>query len=344
MRVSDSFELDIDKLATYLESAIDGFSGLTSADKFSGGQSNPTYLLSADSGRYVLRRKPPGILLKSAHAVDREFRVMSALADTAVPVPTMRVLCEDESIIGSMFYVMDFVEGRIFWNAALPEQSPAEREAIYDTMNQVLADLHAVDPAAVDLADYGKPGNYFERQLSRWNTQYRASETEHIPAMENLMLWLEQNKPADDGLVCINHGDFRLDNMMFDNHSTQVIALLDWELSTLGHPYADLAYQCMQLRIPGDAAIPGLGDVDRKTLGIPSEKEYVKRYCERRGIAAIDNWTFYIAFAFFRLSAILQGIQKRALDGNASSDKATAYGGLAKPLAEMGMAIIDEGA
>lgn len=342
--MADAFELNIDKLTPYLQESITGFQGPLSAEKFAGGQSNPTYLLTATSGRYVLRRKPPGELLKSAHAVDREFRVMKALADTAVPVPTMRVLCEDESVIGSMFYVMDFVEGRIFWNAALPEQTATERGAIYDAMNQVLADLHSVDPAAVGLGDYGKPGNYFERQLSRWTSQYRASETVHIPAMGNLMQWLEQHKPADDGLVCINHGDFRLDNMMFRKTGTDVIALLDWELSTLGHPYADLAYQCMQWRIPGDAAIPGLGDVDRRALGIPTEQEYVQRYCERRGISGIDHWTFYIAFAFFRLSAILQGIQKRAIDGNASSDKARAYGGLAKPLAEMGMALAEQGA
>jgi len=342
--VADAFELNVDNLTRYLETGIDGFRGPLSAEKFAGGQSNPTYLLTAGSGRYVLRRKPPGVLLKSAHAVDREFRVMKALADTPVPVPAMRVLCDDEAVIGSMFYVMDYMDGRIFWNAALPEQTSAERSAVYDAMNKVLADLHDVDPAAVGLSDYGKPGNYFERQLSRWTTQYRASETEHIPAMENLMQWLEQNKPADDGLVCINHGDFRLDNMMFHKDRCEVIALLDWELSTLGHPYADLAYQCMQWRIPGDAAIPGLGDIDRKALGIPTEQEYVQRYCERRGIAGIDHWTFYIAFAFFRLSAILQGIQKRAIDGNASSDKATAYGGLAKPLAEMGIALAEQGA
>lgn len=342
--MAEGFELDTAALERYLHANIAGFEGPLSAEKFAGGQSNPTYSLKATSGRYVLRRKPPGVLLKSAHAVDREFRVMNALAATPVPVPTMRILCEDDAIIGSMFYVMDYVDGRIFWNAALPEQSVTERAAIYDAMNQVLADLHSVDPAAVGLSDYGKPGNYFERQLSRWTTQYRASETEHIPAMEALMQWLEQNKPEDDGLVCINHGDFRLDNMMFHPEHNSVIALLDWELSTLGHPYADLAYQCMQLRIPGDAAIPGLGDIDRKALGIPAEREYVQRYCERRGIAGIDHWTFYIAFAFFRLSAILQGIQKRALDGNASSDKASAYGGLAKPLAEMGIEIAERGA
>lgn len=336
--MAEAFELDTAALERYLESHIKDFRGPLSAEKFAGGQSNPTYRLDATSGRYVLRRKPPGVLLKSAHAVDREFRVMHALADTAVPVPTMRLLCEDESVMGSMFYVMDFVEGRIFWDAALPEQNPVQRAAIYDAMNQVLADLHSVDPNAVGLGDYGKPGNYFERQLSRWTTQYRASETEHIPAMEALMQWLEQNQPDDDGLVCINHGDFRLDNMMFHPERNEVIALLDWELSTLGHPYADLAYQCMQWRIPGDTAIPGLGDVDRKALGLPTEEDYVQRYCARRGIAGIDHWTFYIAFSFFRLSAILQGIQKRALDGNASSAKASAYGGLAKPLAEMGIA------
>lgn len=331
------FELDTQALQSYLEANIEGFRGPLSAEKFSGGQSNPTYLITADSGRYVLRRKPPGNLLKSAHAVDREFRVMRALANTPVPVPAMRVLCEDESVIGSMFYVMDFVEGRIFWDAALPEQSAEQRAAIYDAMNQVLADLHSVDIDAVGLSDYGKPGNYFERQLGRWTKQYRASETEHIPAMEELMVWLEANKPDDDGLVCINHGDFRLDNMMFHPSENRVVALLDWELSTLGHPYADLAYQCMQWRIPSDAAIPGLGDIDRHALGIPTEQEYVQRYCERRGISGIDHWTFYLAFSFFRLSAILQGIQKRAIDGNASSDKATAYGALARPLAELGL-------
>lgn len=338
-----TLELDTTKLERYLSAHIPEFKGPLSAEKFAGGQSNPTYLLTSASGRYVLRRKPPGELLKSAHAVDREFRVMSALASTAVTVPNMCVLCEDDSIIGSMFYVMDFVEGRIFWNAALPEQTNSERSAIYDAMNRVLVDLHSVDVDSVGLSDYGKPGNYFERQISRWTKQYRASETESIPAMETLMQWLEHNKPDDDGLVCINHGDFRLDNMMFHSTENRVVALLDWELSTLGHPYADLAYQCMQWRIPTHAAIPGLGGLDRDALGLPSEAAYVQRYCERRGISGIDNWTFYIAFAFFRLSAILQGIQKRALDGNASSDKAQAYGALARPLAELGAETIGNG-
>ncbi|MEX1665577.1 phosphotransferase [Zhongshania arctica] len=341
--MADAFELDIATLTAYLEANIDGFKGPLTAEKFAGGQSNPTYLIAAASGKYVLRRKPPGELLKSAHAVDREFRVMQALANTEVPVPKMRVLCDDSSVIGSMFYVMDYLDGRIFWDAALPEQTPVERGAIYDAMNKVLADLHNVDVDKVGLSDYGKPGNYFERQIGRWTKQYRASETETLPAMEKLIVWLNDNLPADDGLVCINHGDFRLDNMMFSRHGSDVLALLDWELSTLGHPYADLAYQCMQLRIPSDAAIPGLGGADRGALGIPTEQAYVKQYCERRGISGIDNWVFYLAFAFFRLSAILQGVYKRALDGNASSQKALDYGGLAAPLAELGLALIEKG-
>ncbi|WP_373087077.1 phosphotransferase family protein [Zhongshania sp.] len=341
--MATTFALDTVVLGAYLEKNIAGFKGPLIADKFAGGQSNPTYLIAAASGKYVLRRKPPGELLKSAHAVDREYRVMKALAQTNVPVPKMRVLCEDDSIIGSMFYVMDYIDGRVLWDAALPEQNPAERSAIYDAMNQVLADLHNVDVDAIGLSDYGRPGNYFERQLSRWTTQYRASETAIVPAMEAMIEWLNANLPPDDGLVCINHGDFRLDNMMFDNKEPKVLALFDWELSTLGHPYADLAYQCMQLRIPSDAAIPGLGSVDREALGIPSEQEYVRRYCERRGIEGIDHWVFYLVFAFFRLSAILQGVYKRAQDGNASSEKAMAYGALAAPLAELGMLLIEKG-
>jgi aminoglycoside phosphotransferase (APT) family kinase protein len=341
--MTSTLALDTEKLSAYLQQHIDDFRGPLTAEKFAGGQSNPTYLITAASGKYVLRRKPPGVLLKSAHAVDREFRVMNALAQSAVPVPKMHLLCDDDSVIGSMFYVMDYIDGRIMWDAALPEQSNTERSAIYDAMNQVLADLHNVDIETVGVSDYGRPGNYFERQLSRWTSQYRASETVAIPAMETLIQWLAENLPPDDGLVCINHGDFRLDNMMFDRNEPKVLALLDWELSTLGHPYADLAYQCMQLRIPKDAAIPGLGGMDREALGIPSEKDYVKRYCERRGIAGIDHWVFYLAFSFFRLSAILQGVYKRALDGNASSQKAINYGALAAPLAELGVSLIEQG-
>ncbi|WP_288363187.1 phosphotransferase family protein [uncultured Spongiibacter sp.] len=339
-----AFDLDTDALCAYLETSIDGFSGPLTAEKFPGGQSNPTYRIDAASGAYVLRRKPPGKLLKSAHAVDREFRVMSALAGSKVPVPTMRILCEDEQVIGSMFYLMDYLDGDIYWNAALPELDPERRSAMYDNMNQLLADLHNVDVEAVGLSGYGKPGNYFARQLDRWTKQYRASETQRLEPVETLISYLEANLPEDDGQVCLVHGDFRLDNMMFAKGGTDIIALLDWELSTLGHPYADLAYQCMQWRLPGSAAIPGLGDVDREALGIPSEKDYVRRYCERRGISAIDDWVFYLAFSFFRLSAILQGVYKRALDGNASNDKAKQLGGMTAPLAQMGVQVVEQGA
>lgn len=339
-----AFDLDTDALCAYLETSIDGFSGPLTAEKFPGGQSNPTYRIDAASGAYVLRRKPPGKLLKSAHAVDREFRVMSALAGSKVPVPTMRILCEDEQVIGSMFYLMDYLDGDIYWNAALPELDPERRNAMYDNMNQLLADLHNVDVEAVGLSGYGKPGNYFARQLDRWTKQYRASETQRLEPVETLISYLEANLPEDDGQVCLVHGDFRLDNMMFAKGGTDIIALLDWELSTLGHPYADLAYQCMQWRLPGSAAIPGLGDVDREALGIPSEKDYVRRYCERRGISAIDDWVFYLAFSFFRLSAILQGVYKRALDGNASNDKAKQLGGMTAPLAQMGVQVVEQGA
>ena len=339
-----AFDLDTDALCAYLETSIDGFSGPLTAEKFPGGQSNPTYRIDAESGAYVLRRKPPGKLLKSAHAVDREFTVMSALAGSKVPVPTMRILCEDEQVIGSMFYLMDYLDGDIYWNAALPELDPERRSAMYDNMNQLLADLHNVDVEAVGLSGYGKPGNYFARQLDRWTKQYRASETQRLEPVETLISYLEANLPEDDGQVCLVHGDFRLDNMMFAKGGTDIIALLDWELSTLGHPYADLAYQCMQWRLPGSAAIPGLGDVDREALGIPSEKDYVRRYCERRGISAIDDWVFYLAFSFFRLSAILQGVYKRALDGNASNDKAKQLGGMTAPLAQMGVQVVEQGA
>lgn len=339
-----AFELDTEALCAYLEKSVEGFKGPLRAEKFPGGQSNPTYRIDAESGAYVLRRKPPGKLLKSAHAVDREFRVMSALADSKVPVPTMRVLCEDEGVIGSMFYVMDYLDGDIHWNAALPELSPEQRGTMYDNMNQLLADLHNVNVEAAGLADYGKPGNYFARQLDRWTKQYRASETERLEPVETLISYLEANLPADDGQVCLVHGDFRLDNMMFSKSGSEIIALLDWELSTLGHPYADLAYQCMQWRLPGSAAIPGLGDVDRQALGIPSEQDYVARYCQRRGINGIDHWEFYLAFSFFRLSAILQGVYKRALDGNASNDAAKQLGGMTAPLAQMGVAVVEKGA
>jgi len=311
--------LDTESLGPYLAGVIPGFGTLQKAEKFAGGQSNPTFLLTTDTGRYVLRRKPPGQLLKSAHAVDREYRVMKALGDTPVPVPRMHHLCEDESVIGAVFFVMDYLEGRIFWEALLPDCDRDERIALYDAMNAALAALHDVDPAQVGLADFGKPGSYYQRQIGRWGQQYRASETVAIPDMDALIAWLEANQPADDGMVSLVHGDFRHDNMIFDAGEPRILAILDWELSTLGHPYADLAYQCMQWRLPSKGAFRGMGDADRAALGLPAEADYVARYCARRGIDGIPDWSFYIAFSFFRLAAILQGVYKRALDGNASN-------------------------
>ncbi len=334
--------LDEAKLADYLAGHIEGFKGPLSATKFSGGQSNPTFKLEAASGVYVLRRQPPGKLLKSAHAVDREFRVYQALANTDVPVPKVYHLCEDRDVIGSMFYVMECCDGRIFWDAALPElDSNEQRTQAYDQMNQVLAAIHSVDVASVGLSDYGKPGNYFERQLGRWTQQYRASETQTIEAMDKLIAWLEEHIPEDDGRVSLVHGDFRLDNMIFAPDEARIIAVLDWELSTLGHPFADLAYQCMQLRMPANSGnMSGLAGADRAALGIPTEKEYVAKYCERMGIDKIDHWAFYLAFSFFRLAAIAQGVAKRALDGNASNKEAMKVGAFVAPLAMAALGVI----
>ena len=335
---------DKDSLSRYLENNIEEFDSLVGIDKFSNGQSNPTYLLNAKSGQYVLRRQPSGELLKSAHAVDREFRVIKALENSDVPVARAFHLCEDRDVIGSLFYVMSYQEGRIFWDPALPELNNSQRTDIYDEMNRMLAALHDVKIDAVGLSDFGRAGNYFERQVSRWSKQYKASETTRIDAMDKLMRWLPENMPADDGMVSLIHGDYRIDNVIFHPDQSKAVALLDWELSTLGHPYADLAYQCMQLRVDRDDAIAGLGDADRIALGIPSEDEYVSQYCQRRGITNITNWDFYLAFSFFRLAAILQGVLKRAIEGNASSDKAFVYGKFAPKLADMAIDLIEEAA
>ncbi len=337
-------QLDTKALDKYLAGRIKGFAGLQSAEKFAGGQSNPTFLLTADSGDYVLRRKPPGHLLKSAHAVDREFRVISALAATDVPVAKAYHLCEDDNVIGNMFYIMGFVDGRIFWDPALPDIKVPDRTAMYDEMNRVLAALHSVDIDAVRLSDFGKPGNYFERQVGRWTTQYLAAETETIEPMDTLMHWLPEHMPADDGQVALVHGDYRLDNMIFHPTEPRILAIVDWELSTLGHPFADLAYQCMQWRLPNAGISKGLADMDRKALGIPAEAEYVELYCQRTGRDGVPDWTFCLAFSFFRLAAIVQGVLKRALDGNASSARATEIGKMARPLAQAAVELIDKSA
>ena len=336
-------QLDMTRLEEYLNAVLPDVRGPISASKFSGGQSNTTFKLQTGAGTFVLRRQPPGKLLKSAHAVDREFRVMQALAGTDVPVPRVLHLCEDRDVIGSMFYLMEYCEGRIFWDAALPTLDNAQRGAFYEEMNRVLATLHSVDVDAVGLADYGRPGNYFERQFERWHGQYRASELGAIPAMDQLIHWLDLHLPPDDGRIALVHGDYRLDNIMFHPTESRAIAVLDWELSTLGHPFADLAYQCMQLRMPAESGnISGLMGVNRAALGIPSEQEYIARYCERMGIASIDNWAFYLAFSFFRLAAIIQGVAKRAHDGNASSKNAARLGAFVGPLAQLALDVIEK--
>ena len=333
-------ELDDAALGAYLNDSIAGFKGPVTSQKFSGGQSNPTYLLSAGSGEYVLRRKPPGQLLKSAHAVEREFRVMRALSATDVPVPLTFHLCTDESIIGNVFFVMEHVRGEIYWDPALPDLSKSARRATYLEMCRVLAALHQVDVDAVGLTDYGRPGDYFSRQINRWTQQYHDSQTEQIAEMDAVIDWLPANLPADDGRVALVHGDYRLDNMIFKPGKIEIAALLDWELSTLGHPLADLAYQCMQLRMDPGKHLSGLNGIDRAALGIPSEQDYVACYCEHRGLERIDNWPFYLVFSFFRFAAILQGVKKRAIDGNASSAVALEYAALIRPLAEKALAVI----
>ena len=312
-------EVTVEVLQPYLAEHIPGFGTLQEVRKFSSGQSNPTYLLTASSGRYVLRCQPTGELLKSAHQVDREFRVMQALASTDVPVPKMVHLAKGTGPLGRDFYVMGFMEGRIFWDPALPELSQPERTAVYDQMNAVLAAMHNVDLETAGLSDYGAPGNYYARQFSRWSKQYRASELQPVPEMDALIDWVGAHVPEDDGQISLVHGDWRIDNLMFHPTEPRIIGVLDWEISTLGHPVADLAYQCMQWHLPNSGEMRGLGGVDRAAIGLPSDADYIASYCQRRGWQGIDNWPFYLAFSFFRLIAILQGVVRRAHDGNASN-------------------------
>ena len=338
--------LDEALLASYLEANIVEFKGPLTASKFAGGQSNPTFKIDAASGSYVLRRQPPGKLLKSAHAVDREYRVLAALADTDVPVAKVYHLCEDSDVIGSMFYIMEFCEGNVHWESSLEDISSNQlRAKMYDEMSRVMAAIHSVDLDKVGLSDYGRPGNYFQRQYDRWSSQYKASELKPIPEMDQVIEWLGKNIPEDDGRVSLVHGDYRLDNLMFSSDNERVIAVLDWELSTLGHPYADLAYQCMGMRLPsgnGPGASSGLLGIDSDALGIPSEKDYIASYCQRMGIDKLDNWNFYLAFSFFRLAAIAQGVAKRAADGNASSKAAGGIATMVQPIAANALAIINE--
>ena len=341
--VANSHRFDAAALAAYLGERLPGFAGPLGVEQFKGGQSNPTYKLVTPTRAYVLRSKPGPVarLLPSAHAVEREYRVMAALAGTDVPVARMLLLCEDEAVIGRAFYVMEYVEGRVLWDQSLPGAAAAERAAIYDEMNRVIAALHRVDVGAVGLADYGRPGNFFARQIGRWTKQYQASVTEPIAAMDQLIDWLPAHMPAsalDESQVAIVHGDFRMDNLIFHPGEPRVLAVLDWELSTLGHPLGDFSYHCMAWHIP-PGTFRGIAGLDHAALGIPSERDYVRRYCERTGRpdadALLADWNFYLAYNLFRLAAILQGIARRVVDGTASSAQARATGAGARPLAEL---------
>jgi aminoglycoside phosphotransferase (APT) family kinase protein len=342
MNTPKPYDLPEAALAAYLAQHIAGFSGPLDSTKFKGGQSNPTYLLEAASGRYVLRRKPPGKLLASAHAVDREFRVLQALHGSLVPVAKPYHLCSDESIIGSMFYVMEFIDGNVFWDPSLPDRTTEQRSAMFDAIIQTLAAIHSVSVEDSGLADYGKPGNYFERQITRWSTQYRDSETQIIASMDTLIEQLPLRCPQDNGSMSLVHGDFRIDNLIFDHQGKRVLAVVDWELSTLGHPLADLGYFCMALRLPRNPALPGLAGLSRAELGIPDEKQILQRYAELTGRAIPSDWAFVLAFSFFRLAAIAQGVAKRVQQGNASSEQAAQAGQMTILLAEMGLQTLHE--
>lgn len=332
-------DLDVGAVAAWASGRVAGLGTPLKATRLAGGQSNPTYRLESAGGAWILRRKPHGNLLKSAHAVDREFRVQRALADTAVPVPRMHALCEDESVIGAAFYIMDEVKGRSFEDPALPELDREERSGAIDSMNRVLAQIHDVDIEAVGLSDFGPPGHYCARQTDRWTRQYRASQTEDIPEMEALIGWLERSMPPDDGQRRLVHGDYRIDNLLFAKGGAQVVAALDWELSTIGHPFADLAAVLMQWSMPHGDGQRGLAGVDREALGLWSDARFADAYCERRGLPGIDNLPFYLAFCNFRMAAILQGVKRRGLDGNAADPaRAAELGALVPVHARAGLA------
>lgn len=336
--MSQATNLDLDAVEKWLEGNLAGFKGPLKAEKFAGGQSNPTFKLTSETGTYVLRRKPPGVLLKSAHAVDREFRVQKALANSDVPVARMHLLCEDDDVIGSAFYIMELVDGRNYDNPSLPELSFDERRPVMEEMNRVLAAIHSVDLVETGLEDYGPSGNYYARQIDRWTKQYRASETETIEQMDTLIGWLKANIPADDGQRTLVHGDYRIDNMLFSKSAPICLAVLDWELSTLGHPYADLASVIMQWSMPPGNHGRGLAGVDRSKHGLMQDQEFIDKYCHRRALTGIENFGFYLAFCCFRMAGIVQGIKKRAMDGNASNpEKAAQMGGFVEQFAEAGL-------
>ncbi len=348
--VAGAQAFDFAALDAYLGRHLAGYRGPLQVEQFRGGQSNPTFKLITPDCTYVMRSKPAPVarLLPSAHAIEREFRVMRALATSDVPVPRMDLLVQDESVIGRAFYIMGFVEGRVLWEPSLPGMTASERTAIYDEMNRVIAALHSVRIEKAGLSDYGRPGNYFERQITRWTSQYRASSTGANEAMERLIAWLPAHIPAgarDEAGHTIVHGDYRLDNLVFHPQEPRVLAVLDWELSTLGHPLADLSYHCMAWHIP-PALFRGIGGLDLEALGIPAERDYVKRYCERTARTSPDavlaDWNFYLAYNLFRLSAIAQGIARRVIDGTAAGEQGPAIGAAAVPLAQLGWQMASE--
>jgi aminoglycoside phosphotransferase (APT) family kinase protein len=347
--VMERHRFDSAALDRYLSRHLDGYRGGLEVSQFDSGHSNPTFFVAAEmsDGRrhdFVLRKKPPGKLVASAHQVDREFRVIAALARTDVPVAPARLLCTDDSVIGQMFYLMDAVPGRVLVDASMPGQSREERAAIFDSMSDVLARLHKVDPARVGLADYGRSGQYIARQVARWSKQYAELKTEDIPAMDKLSAWLPEHIPAGDPELgdptTIVHGDYRLGNLIVHPTEPRVVAVLDWELSTLGHPLCDIAYNCLGYHLPDRPH--GFANADFANLGLPTEQEYVAAYCRRTGRDSIPHWNYYLAFSLFRLAAIVQGVYKRGLDGNASSETATKYGNRAKALADMAWAMVEK--
>ena len=337
--VRDAHRFDEARLAEYLAAHLEGFKGPLRVQQFEGGQSNPTFLLSTDDQQYVLRKKPPGKLLPSAHQVEREYRVMKALAKTDVPVPEMLLLCEDHAVIGTPFFVMAYVHGRLLEDFTLPNQSPQERRAIYLDVVRVLAALHSLNYADLGLDDFGKPGNYFSRQIGRWSKQYVAAKTDEIVSMEKLMAYLPENVPDDD-TSCIVHGDYRMGNMLFHPTEPRVVALLDWELSTLGHPLGDLGYSCMPYHsgVAGPISLEGLAGPQS---GIPTQEEFIAEYCRLTGRESIPNLNFYLAFSFFRLSSIVQGVYKRGIMGNASSTEALERGRLARQIADIAWGLLE---
>jgi aminoglycoside phosphotransferase (APT) family kinase protein len=337
--VLEAHRFDVGALERFMRAHVAGFSGSLSVRQFRGGQSNPTYYLAAGGQEYVLRRKPPGKLLPSAHAVDREYRVITALGSTDVPVPRTYALCEDPGVVGTPFYVMECVHGRVFADPRMPGADPAERARVYDAMNDVLARLHRVDWRAIGLADFGRTGNYVARQIHRWTTQYRASETSRIDSMERLIAWLPEHIPADDTTTLV-HGDYRLGNMIIHPREPRVLAVLDWELSTLGHPLGDLAYNCVPYHTSSDS-MEGFQGGDMAALGIPSEEAYLAAYCRRTGRDGIADWDFYVGFAMFRLAAIAQGIMGRVLEGTANDPNARLRGERARPMADAAWAVIE---